>query len=260
MISNKFKRLLAVAFISCIIFFSFPKLCSSHSDVHDGEPLTHDHHHHHDHDHEINEPHFKYSREANVKQTKPKSTVVDANLWLEALGSTVLISIAPFLILFFVPISNNKEHESLLKILLSFASGGLLGDAFLHLIPHALMPHSHGHDDHHAHDHSHEHAHSNVGLWVLTGILLFLIVEKFVRITKGSAHSHSHVIENDTKSKETHCVSDEKECFLRCEDCPENQDIEVEPNLKKFKPEKEEKLIEEPAAVEGIFVVNKYIY
>lgn len=51
----------------------------------------------------------------------------------------MLISAAPFFVLFLIPVeSNSPRHRSLLQILLSFASGGLLGDAFLHLIPHAL--------------------------------------------------------------------------------------------------------------------------
>lgn len=32
----------------------------------------------------------------------------------------------------------------------------------------------------------------SVGLWVLAGIFAFLLVEKSVRIAKGSSHSHSH--------------------------------------------------------------------
>lgn len=57
----------------------------------------------------------------------------------QALGATLLISAAPYLILFLIPVeSNSPQHQALLKLLLSFASGGLLGDAFLHLIPHAL--------------------------------------------------------------------------------------------------------------------------
>lgn len=31
----------------------------------------------------------------------------------------------------------------LLNVLLAFAAGGLLGDVFLHLLPHAAHPHSH---------------------------------------------------------------------------------------------------------------------
>ena len=57
----------------------------------------------------------------------------------QALGATFLISILPFVILFFFDLDNSEEKRGLLKVLLSFASGGLLGDAFLHLIPHAIM-------------------------------------------------------------------------------------------------------------------------
>lgn len=64
----------------------------------------------------------------------------------KAVGATLLISAAPFLILFLIPVqSNSDQHQNLLKILLSFASGGLLGDAFLHLIPHALGEYTHTH-------------------------------------------------------------------------------------------------------------------
>lgn len=133
---------------------------------------------------------------------------VGSNVWLEALVSTALISAAPFLILFLIPISSkSSEQAPLLKVLLSFASGGLLGDAFLHLIPHAVSPHhshdhshdhGHSHDhDHHHHDHSghggHDHVHAmplSVGLWVLAGVLTFFIVEKFVRNVKGGHHHH----------------------------------------------------------------------
>ena len=132
-------------------------------------------------------------------------------LWGYALSSTAIISAAPFFILFFIPLENASEHSSLLKVLLSFASGGLLGDAFLHLIPHAISPHhhhgnetshDHSHDGDHSHEHSHDHSHDHhghdhmqdmmVGLWVLAGIVAFLMVEKFVRLAKGG-HSHSHL-------------------------------------------------------------------
>jgi len=89
---------------------------------------------------------------------------------------------------------------------LSFASGGLLGDAFLHLIPHALTPHSHSHAHSHDAGDSHNHSHDiNIGLWVLCGIVAFLIVEKIVRnIKQGSphSHSHSHHIQSDDSIKE----------------------------------------------------------
>ena len=117
---------------------------------------------------------------------------------LHATLSTLLISIAPFFILFFIPLNNNSfENQSLLKVLLAFASGSLLGDAFLHLIPHALSPHDHTGDEHHAHSHESEHGHDHsaqtkVGLWILAGIMAFLLVEKVVRNLNGESHTHSH--------------------------------------------------------------------
>ena len=147
-------------------------------------------------------------------------------LWLAALLSTALISAAPFFILFFIPLDNAKEHQSLLKVLLSFASGGLLGDAFLHLIPHALSPHhthteeghSHVHEHHHDHDHHHSggHVHDHtqemsVGLWVLAGIVAFLLVEKLVRALKGEGHTHGHShTDNKTKTEKEQQQSKKK--------------------------------------------------
>ncbi|XP_010783428.1 zinc transporter Slc39a7, partial [Notothenia coriiceps] len=142
----------------------------------------------------------------------------------QAIGATLLISAAPFLILFLIPVqSNSDQHQNLLKVLLSFASGGLLGDAFLHLIPHALEPHSHhGEEDHghsHASEESQDHGHSHgaahghtmsVGLWVLGGIIAFLVVEKFVRALKGG-HSHSHGHSHDAPKEKDSDGEDEKE-------------------------------------------------
>jgi len=135
-------------------------------------------------------------------------------LWAISLGSTALISISPVIVLLLIPLKNAREQQPLLKVLLSFASGGLLGDAFLHLIPHAIMSHGSSSSAAHQHTHSHTgHGHSHgddrnltVGLWVLFGIVAFLAVEKFVRYVKGGdshGHSHSsaHTTDNDYSSK-----------------------------------------------------------
>lgn len=188
-----------------------------HHEPHDHEHHNHDHEHH-DHEHR-ERPYYKYSREANEKYSKPEESqptepeIKHVNrqakeIWMGAIGSTLLISLAPYLVLYFIPINSPNEHQSLLKVLLSFASGGLLGDAFLHLIPHALIAqqeaehqnehHAHGHHGHsHGHSHAgHDHEHHShdmsVGLYVLSGILVFLMIEKFVRIVKGSHHHHPH--------------------------------------------------------------------
>jgi len=140
---------------------------------------------------------------------------------MEAILSTLFISAAPFFILFLIPLDNSKEKQHFLKILLSFASGGLLGDAFLHLIPHAIM--AQGGDDHdEAHSHSHSHSHGgegegshahdlSVGMWVLFGIIAFLVVEKWIRIMKGGhGHSHSHSGSNKTNGNDKEPKKSEK--------------------------------------------------
>ncbi|KAI8779531.1 protein catecholamines up [Biomphalaria glabrata] len=173
----------------------------------------HAHDHHHGHSHGSHQDDTSHSHDTNIHLKKEKKSADNLNsageehvnappsgIWLKAIGATLLISAAPVLILLVIPLQNANEHQQLLKVLLSFASGGLLGDAFLHLIPHAISPHSHGPDEHgHSHSgHSHSekgHGHEMVvGLWVLTGIVAFLMVEKFVRFVKGDDghHGHSH--------------------------------------------------------------------
>ncbi|XP_029977120.1 zinc transporter Slc39a7 [Salarias fasciatus] len=197
-----------------------------HAHSHDhGHAHSHDHGHGHAHQEDIARVHKEESEHGHshggerVKRETEKEKRDLVELWTQAIGATLLISAAPFLILFLIPVqSNSDQHQNLLKVLLSFASGGLLGDAFLHLIPHALEPHSHHGDEDHGHSHAsedtHEHGHSHgaahghmmsVGLWVLGGIIAFLVVEKFVRLLKGGhghghSHGHSHA---GTKEKES---------------------------------------------------------
>ncbi|XP_021320918.1 IAA-alanine resistance protein 1 isoform X2 [Sorghum bicolor] len=80
------------------------------------------------------------------------------------------------------------EHEA----------GAMLGDSFLHQLPHAFGGgHSHSHD-HEGHDHAHEHAHAHsledlsVGLSILFGIVLFFIVEKIVRYVEDNSQNGTH--------------------------------------------------------------------
>jgi len=120
-------------------------------------------------------------------------------MWWQAIVATLLISAAPFAILYVVPLESDAEkYQPLLKILLSFASGGLLGDAFLHLIPHAINPHTHddeeGHDHHHHHHEEHDHsATTMVGMWVMAGVVAFLVIEKVIRLIQGGdGHCHHH--------------------------------------------------------------------
>lgn len=190
--------------------FKYSKAANTKPDqnAHAHEHHSHDHHghNHHGHAHEHEEPIKQaQSAESTKNQPRDKFTIV-----LHACLSTFLISLAPFVILLFIPLNNNGiENQSLLKVLLGFASGSLLGDAFLHLIPHALNPHDHHDAGDHSHTHSHsadEHDHSQstiVGLSVLAGLLCFLMIEKLVKHIKGEDHGHTHSHAAPKKAKES---------------------------------------------------------
>lgn len=123
-------------------------------------------------------------------------------LWVSAMGCSLLVSLASLICLILLPLIfiQGKPSKAVVDSLALFGAGAMLGDAFLHQLPHAFGGgHSLSHDDH-LHGHSgHSHAHSledlSIGLSVLAGIVLFLIVEKLVRYVEdfsGGVHGHHH--------------------------------------------------------------------
>ena len=118
------------------------------------------------------------------------------SVWVHAIGSTLIISAAPFLLLYIIPLDNTEAMKPRLKVILAFASGGLLGDAFLHLIPHATHSHEHHAQSHKESDDSNHHHNMSIGLGVLGGIITFLAVEKLVRLIK----CHTTLKKNSAKA------------------------------------------------------------
>jgi len=94
--------------------------------------------------------------------------------WIYALISAGLVGLSGIFPLVVIPLDAEKLLEeggpaaARLRLLLSFAVGGLLGDVFLHLLPEAWI-------NLHPGDHQ---GFINLGLWVLCGILTFLVIEK----------------------------------------------------------------------------------
>ena len=125
----------------------------------------------------------------------------DYSTYYYALASVTFISLAPVVVLLLLPIDNKVN----LKKLLALAAGCLLGDAFLHLIPESSHfggndSHYNHHHHHHNHDHDHEHhsheaeskAHNHdhsVGIKVLSGIMIFFILEKYIYSIKSEPSS-----------------------------------------------------------------------
>lgn len=83
------------------------------------------------------------------------------------LASTLLVSGLSLVGIFFLSMSENLFRK-LLLMLVSFASGTLLGGAFLHLIPEALSSEALSAEN------------ENIFIVILSGILVFFLLEKFL--------------------------------------------------------------------------------
>ncbi|XP_022210930.2 zinc transporter ZIP13 homolog [Drosophila obscura] len=100
--------------------------------------------------------------------------------WVFSLLGSVVIGLSGIFPLFIIPTEEklakngykDPAESKFLRVLLSFAVGGLLGDVFLHLLPEAWE------GDHHSSSGDSSHPSLRSGLWVLAGILIFTIVEK----------------------------------------------------------------------------------
>ncbi|XP_059926958.1 zinc transporter ZIP13 [Gadus macrocephalus] len=99
-----------------------------------------------------------------------------AEVWLYSLVGSIVVGLSGIFPLLVIPIEagaalKTEAGGQKLKQLLSFAIGGLLGDVFLHLLPEAwtLCNQSDGSRHHH---------YMVQGLWVIVGLLSFLILEK----------------------------------------------------------------------------------
>ncbi|XP_032523366.1 zinc transporter ZIP13 homolog [Danaus plexippus] len=100
---------------------------------------------------------------------------LDEHPWLFSALASVLVGLSGILPLLIIPIDETANFKdgagaATLRILLSFAVGGLLGDVFLHLLPeawhHDMMSSKGGEVS------------MKCGIWVLVGMLVFVIVEK----------------------------------------------------------------------------------
>jgi zinc and cadmium transporter len=91
--------------------------------------------------------------------------------------SVILVSLISFIGLFTLSIKTKKLNKILLY-LISFSTGALLGDAFLHLLPEIVK--SHGFT-------------IQISIYTLLGIAIFFVLEKFIHWQ----HCHLHLTENN---------------------------------------------------------------
>ncbi|MEK6589324.1 MAG: ZIP family metal transporter [Nitrospinota bacterium] len=101
------------------------------------------------------------------------------------IGSVILVSILSLIGILFISLDRNKMQK-ILHFLVSFAVGGLFGDAFIHLLPESFERHG---------------SKLFTSLSIVLGILIFFILEKFIRwrhchITSSEEHLHAEVTLN----------------------------------------------------------------
>ncbi|CAL1716259.1 unnamed protein product [Somion occarium] len=122
--------------------------------------------------------------------------------WNSILG-TFYISSVPNFILAFIPAQINPNT---LNTMTAFATGGLLSDVFLHLVPHSFMGE---HQDGGIHFVMVEEKRNIlIGLGIFVGFATFFIMEKTLRVLGGGeedgghSHSHSHSHAETSKDEE----------------------------------------------------------
>jgi zinc transporter 7 len=124
-----------------------------------------------------------------------------------ALLSTGLISLAPNLILLAFPryTAGSGVHSHLLQLGQALAAGALLGDVFLHVLPHASA------------------TDPNVGAWILVGFSVFFAADLLIRSLEQQqyephhqSHSHHHGKADSksnplSKKESSHQIPDEND-------------------------------------------------
>ncbi|XP_011689171.1 PREDICTED: zinc transporter foi-like isoform X2 [Wasmannia auropunctata] len=113
-------------------------------------------------------------------------------VWVYSTVSIFVISLSGLLGVAVIPIMGKNYYHHVLQFLVALAVGTLTGDAFIHLLPHAMMPlHQHEHDEHEEHhdesalliDHANLHS-MNMwkGLVAMMGFVVFFFTEKAINM------------------------------------------------------------------------------
>nr|XP_037282921.1 zinc transporter ZIP13 homolog isoform X5 [Rhipicephalus microplus] len=117
--------------------------------------------------------------------------------WVFSIVAACVVGLSGVFPLLLVPldtgVKQNRNGCRTLKLLLSFAVGGLLGDVFLHLLPEAWGRLQRAGAE------SPAQAHLTLGLWVLLGVFTFIILELVFSATGPNVEqtfSHSDVHRN----------------------------------------------------------------
>jgi zinc transporter ZupT len=124
-------------------------------------------------------PSFAHIHSHKVKHYEQDRVTV--HTWIYSLISSAAVGacgIFPLVVNRWIRLDSGCKDKGAFRSLLSFAVGGLLGDVFLHLLPEAWG----------AHDRD---VGMSLGVWVIVGLLSFMLVEKIVKITEEATGDKS---------------------------------------------------------------------
>jgi len=108
--------------------------------------------------------------------------MVETSIWIYSLLSVFAVSLMSLVGVFFLGF-NHKKLDKILIYFISFSAGALFGDVFIHLIPETAEKLGFGLD---------------LSLYILLGIIIFFILEKFINWQHchhpGHVHTFSYMV------------------------------------------------------------------
>jgi hypothetical protein len=178
------------------------------------------------------------------------SSIRDYRVWLAATGAILVISLCGIFGVIIIPIMQKIFYQHLIQFLIALAVGTLVGDALLHLLPHAVITKLGLGHDHGTHDSA-----VWLGLVAAAAMVGFFVFEKAVTVLgewregrreerkvrvvrEGHVASDKAIGEVQCKSKySTHCINDFHLDTLVADNrtagnCEEQRELRPEPLLR----------------------------
>ena len=158
-----------------ILLTSLVWLTLSSSTLASESRTTHHHHQHQESTDSSQGHHQDHAREENALVARLGS--IPSTTWLAGFSSIAVISLVGLVTVGVIPMLKGRHQDSALQLLVSLAVGTLVGDALMHLLPHALQT-GHG---------------STSIIWKgFTASLTIIAFFVMDRVLEGLGHSHSH--------------------------------------------------------------------
>jgi len=155
-------------------------------------------------------------------ESESATSVQDYRIWLASSGAILVIALCGIFGVLIIPIMQRVFYQHLIQFLISLAVGTLVGDALLHLLPHAVIAKLGIGEDHSSHNSA-----VWLGLVASAAMVGFFIFEKIVTVLgewregrkaqerkvrvvrEGHVPSDKAIGEVQCKNKySTHCIND----------------------------------------------------